>query len=389
MINQQLLDFIKKQLREGISKDTIYTELLGNSWTTQDIEEAFNAISIETPHLSGVPTSPVVVKTKSRFYKKVLLTIVILLLVAGGVSAYFFINGFSRLPLNNTLPQYFTDRDVYPTVEANVNEKFVIHIGQAASFKEGFKVMMVGYESMCGGGNFEHLKDSIIQRAEASQCSPGTSIPIYVFIKDGKVLGHNESYIFGYEIFTISDLFNRSGYSEIIVQPVEQKVIDERKSQINNRAAEQEAKKENDPSACLKITDEKQKDNCISFLARGTYFEMSRDGSKLVTDLTPAISSVRNLCKNMISPTGICSIVGKTTVLSPTECFNLIQEEEWLGSTFYEDCFDVSMHLDSSSPNICFNITTQSLKQSCLVSYEKGRTLNLNVSMDSLPKNPQ
>lgn len=45
MINQQLLDFIKSQLSQGLTKEKISSELLANGWNARDIEEGFNEIS--------------------------------------------------------------------------------------------------------------------------------------------------------------------------------------------------------------------------------------------------------------------------------------------------------------------------------------------------------
>jgi len=41
MINQQLLDYIKQQLQQGVSKEEIKNSLLANDWQEKDIEEAF------------------------------------------------------------------------------------------------------------------------------------------------------------------------------------------------------------------------------------------------------------------------------------------------------------------------------------------------------------
>ncbi len=42
MIDQQLLDYIKKELGMGVSKEEIKNILLVNNWQENDIEEAFN-----------------------------------------------------------------------------------------------------------------------------------------------------------------------------------------------------------------------------------------------------------------------------------------------------------------------------------------------------------
>ena len=48
MVNQQLLDYIKQQLLQGISREQIKSSLMANGWQAQDIEEGFNAINTST-----------------------------------------------------------------------------------------------------------------------------------------------------------------------------------------------------------------------------------------------------------------------------------------------------------------------------------------------------
>ena len=50
MVNQQLLDYIKQQLQQGISKEQIKSSLMTNGWQAQDIEEGFN--NIDAPNIS-------------------------------------------------------------------------------------------------------------------------------------------------------------------------------------------------------------------------------------------------------------------------------------------------------------------------------------------------
>jgi Tfp pilus assembly protein PilE len=55
MVNQQLLDYIKQQLQQGISKEQIKSSLVTNGWQAQDIDEAFSFISNPTSQSSPVP----------------------------------------------------------------------------------------------------------------------------------------------------------------------------------------------------------------------------------------------------------------------------------------------------------------------------------------------
>jgi len=43
MTNQQLLDYIKQQLSQGVSREVISSNLLSQGWQQQDINEAFSA----------------------------------------------------------------------------------------------------------------------------------------------------------------------------------------------------------------------------------------------------------------------------------------------------------------------------------------------------------
>lgn len=45
MVNQQLLDYIKQQLQQGVSWERIKSSLMYNSWQENDINEAFSILS--------------------------------------------------------------------------------------------------------------------------------------------------------------------------------------------------------------------------------------------------------------------------------------------------------------------------------------------------------
>jgi len=55
VVNQQLLDYIKQQLQQGISKEQIKSSLMTNGWQAQDIDEAFSFISNPASQSSSVP----------------------------------------------------------------------------------------------------------------------------------------------------------------------------------------------------------------------------------------------------------------------------------------------------------------------------------------------
>src|SRR3989344_6205520 len=52
MVNPQLLDYIKQQLQQNVSKEQIKNSLLANGWQTSDIDEAFSSLqpNIPSPH---------------------------------------------------------------------------------------------------------------------------------------------------------------------------------------------------------------------------------------------------------------------------------------------------------------------------------------------------
>lgn len=45
MINQQLIDYIKQQLGQGISQETIISELLNSGWQQSDMDEVFRMVN--------------------------------------------------------------------------------------------------------------------------------------------------------------------------------------------------------------------------------------------------------------------------------------------------------------------------------------------------------
>lgn len=86
MVNQQLLDCIKRQLQKGINSEQIKQSLLADGWQNTDIKEAFNTIS-------QTPTRP-----KKRRWKKIVLIIVgiIILLIVVILSLPRFLNLFAK-----------------------------------------------------------------------------------------------------------------------------------------------------------------------------------------------------------------------------------------------------------------------------------------------------
>lgn len=117
MINQQLTDFIKQQLQQGLDKEKISGELLANGWTKEDIEEGFKAIDAKVITLNSNPISTPSsadsslpsVKVKNHSGRKIFFIVLVLLLLAGGASAYYFRDNLINLPIvKNIFPSVNT-----------------------------------------------------------------------------------------------------------------------------------------------------------------------------------------------------------------------------------------------------------------------------------------
>jgi hypothetical protein len=96
MINQQLLDYIKQQLQQGVSQEQIKSSLMINGWRSQDIDETLSSLVPPSQPLAPADTlsqSPSFSPQPSRGVNKILLAAVFIvggtLIVGGGVFAYF------------------------------------------------------------------------------------------------------------------------------------------------------------------------------------------------------------------------------------------------------------------------------------------------------------
>ena len=59
MINQQLLDYIKQQLQQGVSPDNIKIALRSNGWGDEDINEAFNNLAMSSSSVAPGPINQI------------------------------------------------------------------------------------------------------------------------------------------------------------------------------------------------------------------------------------------------------------------------------------------------------------------------------------------
>jgi len=97
MVNQQLLDYIERQLAQGVAKDVISSNLLSQSWQTSDIEEAFNLVgsskSPSSPQNNTSQPFSAPSQQPSKGINKSLLTVISiigLMVISGGVFGYFY-----------------------------------------------------------------------------------------------------------------------------------------------------------------------------------------------------------------------------------------------------------------------------------------------------------
>jgi len=91
MTNQELIDFIKRQLEKGLTKEIITNQLLSSNWTLQDIEEGFKVIE-----QTLVQETESIIKKKN---KKVVMVLVVALvfIILGGVFVYYFLNNPEKI----------------------------------------------------------------------------------------------------------------------------------------------------------------------------------------------------------------------------------------------------------------------------------------------------
>jgi hypothetical protein len=119
MINQQLLDYIKQQLQQGISREQIKSSLMANGWQAQDIDEGLNAINTSAPpeQYSNFST-----KAPMKIWKIILVSIVGILLVGGGV---YFVSQKLFKPAEKPVEKFQLDLDITtPKDTYKVGEKF-------------------------------------------------------------------------------------------------------------------------------------------------------------------------------------------------------------------------------------------------------------------------
>lgn len=105
--NQPLIDYIKSQLANNISKDQIVKVLLESQHTQQQVDEAFSFI--EQPVVSATPT-PVTVAPVGKSKRKLFIPLVLIsILLAGGMLAYVVMS--TRTFSENEVPDVATESE--------------------------------------------------------------------------------------------------------------------------------------------------------------------------------------------------------------------------------------------------------------------------------------
>ena len=88
MINQQILDYIKQQLQQGIPKETISSNLLSQGWLQQDVNEAFSqatAQNIVQGSGSNFSAIDVTEKSSATNIKWIVISVILLLIITGAI----------------------------------------------------------------------------------------------------------------------------------------------------------------------------------------------------------------------------------------------------------------------------------------------------------------
>ena len=63
-MNTQLFDYVKQQLAQGVSKETIQNNLISQGgWKISDINEVFSALGVN--NINGIPVAPNIASTQT------------------------------------------------------------------------------------------------------------------------------------------------------------------------------------------------------------------------------------------------------------------------------------------------------------------------------------
>src|SRR3989339_25258 len=140
MINQQLLNYVKQQLLQGVEKEEIKSALIKNGWREIDIEESFISVngSVPSPQPPSGQYSNFSVKEPIKTWKIVVPVVVGLILLGAG--AYFIFQNFYN-PTEEGSNKITEEQNIevvdQPTEPA---KKFQINLLDITTFKNTYNV---------------------------------------------------------------------------------------------------------------------------------------------------------------------------------------------------------------------------------------------------------
>ena len=127
MTNQQMIDYIKQQLQQGVNNEVIKTSLIANGWQSADVEEAFKLITTQ----SQLSQSDSAQQPKS-FNKIILLVIIVigvLVIIRGAIGYFVFIrNSPTPLTTQKTPGQISTQTTTQEQTTPKPTEKLEVSL---------------------------------------------------------------------------------------------------------------------------------------------------------------------------------------------------------------------------------------------------------------------
>lgn len=145
MVNQEVIDYIKQQLEQGIDKEVVKQTLITNNWQETDVDEAFKIISNPPQE----QTTPVLANKKPSSMWKIVVVSLIVITVVGG-SIYFIsqsllktaeapkvVNEVSNIPVVTTTP-------LEQPQEQNPEIDFADKLSSCTASKITFKHILTG-----------------------------------------------------------------------------------------------------------------------------------------------------------------------------------------------------------------------------------------------------
>lgn len=142
MVDQKIVDFIKKMLKDGISLNTIKSQLKERGWPENEINEAIqSAIPSETPvsNLETLPKEPVKEKPKN-YYKIILLILLLLILVS--LSVWFGMKGIVKILEEKGQANLLRSTEETAKVQEICTNDVMLSIKSVCKSEEGYKILV-------------------------------------------------------------------------------------------------------------------------------------------------------------------------------------------------------------------------------------------------------